>query len=146
MFVDNLFRSLAGNPAITKVQILVEEKGTGNDYRIIDQDKNELNPILSQGDFNCLALALFFGLAEAAVEARPFSVVLFDDPSQSLGTQNKRQFVDALDRATDGKSMLISTTDHELRDLLEKGIAKDKRVYTFADWHPDRGPKISQGG
>lgn len=144
-FVDALFRSIAANPAVARLQILVDEKVTGNDYRITNDSGDELGPILSQGDLNCLALALFLGLGEAAGATHPFRVILLDDPSQSLSTEHKRRLVDALNLIADKKAILISTMDREFEELLEKGMTKLKTVYTFRNWQPDRGPEISTG-
>lgn len=145
-FVDERFRMIAGNPAITKVQILAEPKPTGNDYQIVDQNGRDLNPILSQGDLNCLALGLFFGLAEAAGDTHPFGLVMLDDPSQSLGTEQKRRLADMLDGVAGGKAIIIATMDQELRDLLEATITKTKAVYSFEEWHPTEGPRVTRSG
>ena len=143
--VDAHFRRIAANPAITKVQILVEPRPTGNDYQVLDQNGNDLNPILSQGDLNCLALALFFGLAEAAGGSHPFDLVMLDDPGQSLGTEQKRRLTDVLNEVAGGKLIVIATMDQELRDLLEATITKTKAVYSFGEWHPTEGPRVTRG-
>jgi DNA repair exonuclease SbcCD ATPase subunit len=142
--LDRHFRAMTQNPAVTRVQIKVEQGKTGNDYRILDQDERDLSPVLSQGDMNCLALALFMGLGQAASDTAPFGFMIFDDPSQSLGTEEKSRFVERLNDVATSKQLVISTMDAELKDLLQKNLTKAKTCYVFSDWSPETGPRISR--
>jgi wobble nucleotide-excising tRNase len=87
--LHDVFRRLTNNPAISQVCIEVEEKQGSNTYRIVDQDGVDLSPLLSQGDLNSLALALFFGLSSSATEHCAMGTLMLDDPSQNMGTGHK---------------------------------------------------------
>jgi len=140
--LDEHFRALTRNPAVDRVRIEVNTKETGHEYQVLDQDDQELTAVLSQGDLNCLALALFLGLSRAAKEASPFGCLVFDDPSQSLGSDQKRRLAEQLEVAGQADQLVISTIDAELKDLLTKVVTKSKTCYNFTNWSPERGPKI----
>ncbi|MBM3120086.1 MAG: hypothetical protein FJ008_06805 [Chloroflexi bacterium] len=139
---------IANHPATRGLTIKVsEDPRTGlNSYAIESEDGSDPIPILSQGGFNCLALSLFFGLAEAAGGSQPFAFLMLDDPTQSLGPEMKRQLVAVLeDIAKDkDKELIISTPDAEFADLLRENITKSKAIYDFTDWTEGNGPKISR--
>jgi len=101
-------------------------------------------PILSQGDLNCLALSLFFGLAEAAEETQPFAFLMLDDPSQSLGPEMEQRFVSVLEDIAERRQLIISTPYVGFKNLLMTKITKNKDVYDFLDWTEKNGPQIAR--
>jgi len=143
--IDEYFLKITENPAFQKLNIRVEEdaKKGGNIYSFEDQnDKNPI-PILSQGDLNSLALSIFLGLAKAGGDAHPLGFIFMDDPSQSLDSQQKERLIEAIDEISENKNIIISTMDEEFKQFLKENIKKRKTVFTFSDWMPDGGPKIS---
>lgn len=144
--LDKYFCRVANHPSIQALTIKVsEDTRTGlNSYTIESKDGSDPTPILSQGDLNCLALSLFFGLAEAAGGYQPFAFLMMDDPTQSLGSEMKRQLVAVIEEIAKDKELVISTPDSEFADLLRDQITKSKAIYNFTDWTEKNGPKISR--
>jgi len=144
--IDRYFRKLSDHPSVTEIRLHVKaEPRTGrNAYELADQNGLDLTPVLSQGDLNVLALAIFLGLA-CSGEAERFSFIMLDDPSQSLGSEHKRRLVEVLNDVLEQKGMILSTMDTELRDVLLSELTKAKTFYTFSDWTPAGGPQVQKG-
>jgi DNA repair exonuclease SbcCD ATPase subunit len=140
--IDSYFRSLARHPAISRIRLSVTESRQRNQYSITGENGDDLTPILSQGDLNALALAIFLGLASAGADQAPFGFIMLDDPSQSLATEHKRQLVKILDGIAGRKQVIVATMDKEFRDLLISGLTKEKQEYVFGAWSPQAGPSI----
>jgi DNA repair exonuclease SbcCD ATPase subunit len=144
--IDCYFRRLTKHPAVRAIKLEVDANARTlrNDYTITDQDGNDLTPILSQGDLNALALAIFLGLAASTNDSGTFGFVLMDDPSQSLDSEHKKQLVQVLNEVAGRKQLVISTMDRELRDCLVAELTKTKTEYVFEAWTPDEGPTITR--
>jgi DNA repair exonuclease SbcCD ATPase subunit len=142
--IDNYFRRLTNHPAIDQLKLNVQsDPRTGrNSYEFIDREGHDLRPVLSQGDMNALALAIFLGLACAAENAKGFGFLMLDDPSQSLGSEHKARLAEILNEVLEKKAVILSTMDVELRELLSAKITKKNRTYLFAGWTPADGPVI----
>jgi len=144
--IDDYFQRIVGNPGIKKLTVTIEEnrRTGGNSYSFCDIDGRELNPVLSQGDLNGLALSMFMGLVEAY--DNPINFMMMDDPSQSLGSEQKKRLVDVLDAVCQsGRSVVVATMDSEVRGYLEQNLTKNKTVYEIANWEPEAGPSVSKG-
>ena len=142
--LEKYFCRIANHPTITGLAMEVrEDSRTGfNSYNIRSKDGSDPIPILSQGDLNCLALSLFFGLAEAAEETQPFAFLMLDDPSQSLGPEMEQRFVSVLEDIAERRQLFISTPYVGFKNLLISSITKSKDVYDFLDWTKENGPRI----
>lgn len=144
--IDKYFRQLSQNPAVSRLQLKIDtDKRTHrNGYDIVDQDGKDLTPILSQGDLNGLALAIFLGLATAAEEAGTFGFLMLDDPSQSLGSQHKQQLARVLNDVAQHRKIVVATMDAEFRACLVEGLTRAKTEYRFCTWTPEAGPTIER--
>jgi DNA repair exonuclease SbcCD ATPase subunit len=144
--IDQYFRRLAGHPAVRAVRLGVraDARSGRNVYTVTDQDGQDLTPVLSQGDLNALALAIFLGLAASADEEGGFGFVLLDDPSQSLDGEHKRHLVRVLDEVARRKQLVLATMDREFRDCLAEGLTCARAEYLFGSWDPATGPTISR--
>ncbi|MBY0528467.1 MAG: AAA family ATPase [Gemmataceae bacterium] len=142
--IDTYFRALTRHPAVQGVRLQLEEaRGQRNSYEVTDQDGKDLTPILSQGDLNALALAIFLGLASASADS-DLGFVMLDDPSQSLGSEHKKQLVKVLDDVAQNKRLLLATMDREFRTLLADHLQKAKTEYAFGEWGPETGPRVTR--
>jgi DNA repair exonuclease SbcCD ATPase subunit len=140
--IDNYFRKIVENPAIQKLDVKIEEdkRTGGNSYTFHDQNGEELSPVLSQGDLNALALSMFLGLVEAY--SHPIRFIMMDDPSQSLGTPQKKRLVEVIDEVCESRNLIVSTMDTELQEFLQSGLTKAKTIYEFSKWEPKTGPNV----
>ena len=129
--INDYFRRLSQHPAIThiKVTLTSDARSGRNSYDLTDADGQDLVPILSQGDMNVLALAIFLGLA--ASSAGTFGFVMLDDPSQSLGSGHKIRLAELLAELAAQRQVIVATMDQEFREALAKSALKE---YRFADW------------
>jgi DNA repair exonuclease SbcCD ATPase subunit len=143
--IDEHFRQLSRHPAVERLKLAIttDKRTHRNAYEITDQDGNDLMPILSQGDLNALALAIFLGLATTAREGSIFGFILMDDPSQSLGTEHKKELVRLLDQVAKHKKLIVATMDAEFHQYLSENITKAKTEYRFGLWTPEQGPSIT---
>lgn len=144
--LDKYFCRIANHPTIRGLAIEVtEDSRTGlNSYNIKTKDGLDPTPILSQGDLNCLALSLFFGLEEAAGGTQPFAFLMLDDPTQSLGHEMKGQLVSVLEEIAERRQLVVSTPDVEFKNLLMANVTKSKAVYNFLGWTEKDGPQIAR--
>jgi DNA repair protein SbcC/Rad50 len=143
--IDEYFRQLSRNPAVQqlKLAITVDRRTRRNSYELTDHDGKDLTPILSQGDLNALALAIFLGLAATATQTSVFRFLMLDDPSQSMGTEHKRQLAQLLDQVAQHKRLIVATMDTEFHEFLNENFTKSKKDYRFGNWTPDEGPSIT---
>src|SRR5262249_180345 len=102
-----------------------------------------LTPILSQGDLNALALAIFLGLATAGNETSTFDFLILDDPSQSLGADHKKHLAKLLAHVARHKKLIVSTMDTEFHEYLVDCMTRGRGQYHFGKWTPDEGPTIT---
>lgn len=142
--LDEYFRRMTDRSDIPGlVMEVTEDTRSGlNSYVFKSIDGTDPMPILNQGDFNCLALALFLGLARATGDTQPFAFLILDDPAQSLGSEAKRQLVSVLEDVAAWRKLIIATPDEQFSELVEANITKSKAVYEFIDWSEKDGPKI----
>ena len=142
--IDKYFRKISQNPGIERLRVEIQEdaRSGGNSYSFRDQDGQELSPVLSQGDLNCLALSIFLGMVTAY--SHPLGFVLMDDPSQSLGTDQKHRLVEVVEEVCDsGRRVVLATMDAELQDFLRSSLGKAKTIYQIHSWTPESGPSVS---
>ncbi|MEO0264645.1 MAG: hypothetical protein ABIM17_05310, partial [candidate division WOR-3 bacterium] len=138
--INEYFKRITNHPQIKNLKLEVEEDSTGgNNYEIKDEDGNLVIPILSQGNMNALALSIFLALCENM----PFEFIMLDDPSQSLSSNEKKNFVEVLNTITEKKQVIISTMDNELFEYL-KNLYKQKKIYKFKEWNPQDGPNLEE--
>jgi DNA repair exonuclease SbcCD ATPase subunit len=142
--IDNYFRRIVENPAIQKLDVRIEEdaKTGGNSYTFHDQNGEELSPVLSQGDLNALAMSMFLGLVKAY--SHPLGFIMMDDPSQSLGTAQKKRLAEVIDEVCEDRNLIVSTMDSELQEFLKSGLTKAKVIYEFSKWNPKTGPNVTK--
>lgn len=114
------------------------------DYRIVDDGGDELVPILNQAALNAISMAMLFAQAEARAGAGPTLLVL-DDPEQSLDDDHVAGLVRALDRAARHRDVLVGTTPSRLADRLGSHATARKRFCRLAEWSPDRGATLEAG-
>ncbi len=141
--IDDYFQKIVGNPAAQKLIVEIEEdkRTGGNSYTFRDQDGEEFKPISSLGDMNGLALSMFLGLVKAY--GHPIGFVLMDDPSQSLGSRQKKRLVEVLDEVCrSGRNIVVGTMDSELQEFLESSLTRAKTIYEFSKWGPQSGPEV----
>jgi DNA repair exonuclease SbcCD ATPase subunit len=143
--IQDFFRRIADHPGLQSIQVVVDsKKSTGqNDYKFFDEQQRDITPILSQGDYNALALAIFLGLGVAAGDAGKFGFLILDDPSQSLAPEHQRRLVKILDEVSACRNIIISSMDDGFRGLLADGLTRMKKIFEYRDWTPTTGPKVT---
>jgi len=140
--IGEYFKDITKHPMISQVNFEVsDDKRTGgNSYEFKNHDGGNIIPILSQGNLNALALSIFLALAQS--QDSPFKFLIFDDPSQSLGSSEKEEFCKILNEIAEQRSLIISTMDKEFYEKLKDKILKQERIYEFKNWTPTKGPEV----
>lgn len=144
--IDDYFRRITKHPSIGKVEFSVSpDSRTGlNSYFFKDQNGQDVIPILSQGDFNAMALSIFLGMACSEGTSQTFGFIMLDDPSQSMGSEHKERLVGVLDEVLNRRMVVLSSMDKELQDLVLSKISKAKTKYVFSEWSPKEGPNVKR--
>jgi exonuclease SbcC len=139
--VDEYFSKITRHPMIRlNLSVEVNNRTNRNSYKFSDLGGNDIIPILSQGNMNALALSIFLSLAKSG--NAPFGFLMFDDPSQSLGSSEKKEFIKILNEIAEQKNLIISTMDREFFDLMREYLTMHKIIYRFDNWTADRGPQV----
>jgi len=141
--VRDYFAALAENPGIDALEMRMETKRGSENYSFCDSAGDNAIPILSLGDLNSLALAIFAGLGEANRDALAFQVIVFDDPSQSMGSHHKKKLAELLNTLAQNRQVIVSTMDKEFFEALKSDITVRKKCLIFEGWDPEHGPRIS---
>jgi len=142
--ISEYFKAITSHPMISQINFKVSEdpRTGGNSYEFNDQDGKNIIPILSQGNLNALALSIFLALAES--QDSPFNFLIFDDPSQSLGSSEKVKFIEILNKIGEKRNLIISTMDNEFFNLSKNNLTQTKIVYHFNNWSQDIGPEVQK--
>lgn len=140
--VREYFNMVAENPGIKELEMVLEPSRGYENFRFRDASGEDIITILSQGDLNALALSIFAGLGEANLRDIPFQSIIFDDPSQSMGSHHKRKLAELANVIAENRQVIISTVDSEFRDLLDKHITRPVKTIKFESWDPDNGPEL----
>lgn len=141
--VREYFAALADNPGIDAIEMTMETKWGSENYSFCDSAGENVIPILSLGDLNSLALAIFAGLGEANRDALAFRAIVFDDPSQSMGSHHKKKLAELINTLAQNRQVIVSTMDKEFFEALNSDITAHKKCITFEGWDPELGPRIS---
>lgn len=141
--VREYFALLADNPGIDAIEMTMETKWSSENYSFYDSDGESVIPILSLGDLNALALAIFAGLGEINRAALAFRTIVFDDPSQSMGSHHKEKLAELFNKLAQNRQVIVSTVDKEFFEALNSNITMRKKCITFEGWDPENGPRIS---
>jgi DNA repair exonuclease SbcCD ATPase subunit len=144
--ISKYFTTITNHPMISQInfEVVEDPRIGGNSYEFKDNKGENIIPILSQGNLNVLALSIFLALAES--QDSPFNFLIFDDPSQSLGSFEKFKFLEILNNIAEKRNLIISTMDEEFFDLSEKIFTKRKIVYQFKNWSQFKGPQVEKKG
>jgi len=144
--IDDYFRRITNHPSISNIKFSVSrDSRTGlNSYFFKDQNGQDVTPILSQGDLNAMALAIFLGMACADGTNQMCGFIMLDDPSQSLGSEHKGRLVGVLDEVVNKRMVILSSMDKELQNLVLSKISKAKTKYVFSEWSPKEGPNVKK--
>ena len=141
--VREYFTLLAENPGIDAIDMRMETERNSENYNFYNSAGEKVIPILSLGDLNSLALAIFAGLGEANRDALAFQTIVFDDPSQSMGSHHKKKLVVLLNTLAQNRQVIVSTMDKEFFEALNSDITMRKKCIIFEGWDPENGPRIS---
>jgi len=141
--VREYFGALADNPGIDALEMTMETKWGSENYSFCDSTGENVIPILSLGDLNSLALSIFAGLGEVNRDALMFQTIVFDDPSQSMGSHHKKKLAELINTLAQNRQVIVSTMDKEFFEALDSGTTARKKCVIFEGWDPELGPRIS---
>ncbi len=105
-----------------------------------------VKPVLgffNQGDMNCAALSIFLALAVFERTTHEIGFIILDDPSQSFDLLHKKRLINVFNQIPENKQLIVATMDGELKELLSKGITREKNIYRMGKWSPETGPHIT---
>lgn len=139
--VKDYFNMVAENPGIEDLEMILERTRGCENFRFRDAT-GDVMTILSQGDLNVLALSIFTGLGQANLKDIPLKSVVFDDPSQSMGSHHKEKLAELINSIAADRQVIVGTMDSEFKELLEKHITRPAELIEFTHWDPEDGPAL----
>jgi len=141
--VKTIFNKISENPGITNIDMVLETSRGNESFSFKDDNNNEVLPIMGQGDMNALALSIFTGLGEANIDSLPLKSIIFDDPSQNMGTHHKGKFAEVINDIAEKRQVIVSTMDNEFMELLNSKILMEQSTIEIEGWEPETGPILN---
>jgi DNA repair exonuclease SbcCD ATPase subunit len=112
-------------------------------YKVQDDQKNDLVPILNQAALNALSLAILFSQAEARAAQGSLGVLILDDPQQSLDENHVGGLVKALEEIVEHDiPVLVGTVPGSLESRIQNFAACGKNFIKLLSWNPGTGAQV----
>ena len=126
------------------LQVVVHATPKKIDYRLEDRDGLPAVPVLNQASINAVSLALLFAQAEERARADGLSLVLLDDPAQSLDAERQAGLARAIERLSAACSVLVTTTPAPLADRVRDFVSTPRRLLHLAPRDVHAGARVER--
>jgi len=132
----------AGREAGLDVRVRVKRTPKGLSYDVEDSRGGRALSILNQASLNAISLAMLFAQAEERARNGLFSLVVLDDPDQSLDGDHKAGLARAVERVAETCPVLVAATPGRFADRLLSHVAIPRRAIRLAPRDPKTGVRI----
>jgi len=126
------------------LQVVVHATPKKIDYRLEDRDGLPAVPVLNQASINAVSLALLFAQAEERARVDGLSLVLLDDPAQSLDAERQAGLARAIERLSAACSVLVTTTPAPLADRVRDFVSTPRRLLHLAPRDVHAGARVER--
>ena len=120
----------------------VKRTPKGLSYDVEDSGGGRALSILNQASLNAISLAMLFAQAEERARNGLFSIVVLDDPDQSLDDEHKTGLARALERVAKSSSVIVAATPGKLSERILSHVSVPRRAIRLAP----RDPSSNRGG
>jgi len=133
---------IAGEGAGLDVRVRVKRTPKGLSYDVEDGDGGRAISILNQASLNAISLALLFAQAEDRARAGLPTMVVLDDPDQSLDDEHRAGLARAVERVARACPVIVAATPGKLAERLMSHVAVPRRALRLGPRDPERGVRI----
>lgn len=133
---------IAGEGAGLDVRVRVKRTPKGLSYDIEDSGGGRAISILNQASLNAISLALLFAQAEDRSKADLPTMVVLDDPDQSLDDEHRAGLARAIERVAKACPVIVAATPGRLVERLMSHVSLPRRAIRLAPRDADRGVRI----
>ncbi len=128
-----------GADAGLDVRVKVKRTPKGLSYDVEDSGGGRALSILNQASLNAISLAMLFAQAEERARNGLFSIVVLDDPDQSLDDEHKAGLARALERVAKSSPVIVAATPGKLVERILSHVSTPRRAIRLA-------PRDAKGG
>ncbi|HEV8112270.1 MAG TPA: AAA family ATPase [Planctomycetota bacterium] len=121
----------AGGDSALDVRVRVKRTPKGLSYDVEDADGERALSILNQASLNAISLAMLFAQAEERARSGLFSVVVLDDPDQSLDDEHKAGLARAIERMAKSAPVVVATTPGPFAERILSHVSTPRRAIRF---------------
>jgi len=133
---------IAGEGAGLDVRVRVKRTPKGLSYDIEDSGGGRAISILNQASLNAISLALLFAQAEDRAKAGLPTMVVLDDPDQSLDDEHRAGLARAIERVAKACPVIVAATPGKLVERLMSHVSVPRRALRLAPRDAERGVRI----
>lgn len=133
---------IAGEGAGLDVRVRVKRTPKGLSYDIEDSGGGRAISILNQASLNAISLALLFAQAEDRAKAGLPTMVVLDDPDQSLDDEHRAGLARAIERVARACPVIVAVTPGRLVERLMSHVSLPRRAIRLAPLDAERGVRI----
>ena len=130
---------MTGDGAGLDVRVKVKRTPKGLSYDIEDSGGGRAISILNQASLNAISLALLFAQAEHRARAGLPTIVVLDDPDQSLDDEHRAGLARAIERVARACPVIVAVTPGWLVQRLMSHVSLPRRHVRLGRWDAGRG-------
>jgi len=130
---------IVGEGAGLDVRVRVKRTPKGLSYDIEDSGGGRAISILNQASLNAISLALLFAQAEDRAKNGLPTIVVLDDPDQSLDDEHRTGLARAIERVARVCPVIVAATPGRLAERLMSHVMLPRRAIRLARQDVERG-------
>ena len=115
-----------------EVRVKVKRTPKGLSYDVEDADGERALSILNQASLNAISLAMLFAQAEERARNGLFSMVVLDDPEQSLDEEHQAGLAKAIERVARSSPVVAAATPGRFAERVMTHVALPRRSIRLA--------------
>jgi hypothetical protein len=115
-----------------EVRVKVKRTPKGLSYDVEDADGERALSILNQASLNAISLAMLFAQAEERAKNGLFSMVVLDDPDQSLDEEHQAGLAKAIERVARSSPVVAAATPGRFAERVMSHVALPRRRIRLA--------------
>ncbi len=121
-----------GSESGLEVRVRVKRTPKGLSYDVEDGDGERALSILNQASLNAISLAMLFAQAEERAKNGAFSMVVLDDPDQSLDDEHQAGLARAIERVAKSSPVVAAATPGKLAERVMSHVSLPRRRIRLA--------------
>lgn len=124
------------------VRVKVKRTPKGLSYDVEDSGGGRALSILNQASLNAISLAMLFAQAEERARNGLFSIVVLDDPDQSLDDEHRAGLARAIDRIAKVSPVIAAATPGRFAERVMSHVSAPRRILRLGPLDPQAGVRV----